>query len=426
MSRLHRYTFLLTAALLPSIVSLAAAQSLQPKTIQFKGDPDHTDAELAEAAGLKKGATITAADVNDSAKRLMDTGLFEDIHFNFNGTDLVFQIVPANDLYPLRLENFPPAIAADADTKLRARLPLYRGKVPLDGPFTNSVRSALIEELAAKNIQATISATPYSASGKVAAVSLTITNPEVRVGEIQWNSTSDDLASKARVVLGQAIGATYSIGGTSSLLERSLTNFYGERGYLEVKAHATPDTDIAVDPQSINIPFVVTVDPGPQYKLGAVQLAPDLVVSQSIFDKQSGLRAGSIASLVALRTNWTFLVRQYHNKGYMRAEVISTPTFDRAQHTVSYLVTAVPGPVYNMGTLRIDNVTDDLRARIQAALKMPAGSVFNEGAVLSMTATHDVDPQLERFFTTVDMHYSIRLHEDTRTVDLVITLERKH
>jgi outer membrane protein insertion porin family len=425
MSRTRCFALLLLAVFLPFIAQPITAQSLQPKTIQFKGDPDHTDAELTEAAGLKKGATLTEADLNDSARRLMDTGLFEDIHFNFNGTDLVFQIVPANDLYPLRLENFPPAIAAGVDAKLRARLPLYRGKIPLSGPFTESVRSALIEELAAKDIQATIEAAPYSASGKVVAVSLAITSPEVRIGELRWNGDTSDLAPKARILIARAIGSAYSIEGSRSLLEKSLVNFYGERGYLEVTAIATPSPDAEVDPHSVSVPFDITVDPGPQYKLAAIRLSPEIAVSQAEFDKQSGLRPGGVASLVVLRSNWEYLVRQFHNRGFMKAEVTPTPTFDRAQQTVSYLVTAVPGPVYNMGTLRIDNVTDELRGRIQAALKMPPGSVFNEGAVIGMTATHDVDPVLERFFPTMNMRYSTHLHDDTHTVDLIIILEKK-
>ena len=99
-----------------------------------------------------------------------------------------------------------------------------------------------------------------------------------------------------------------------------------------------------------------------------------------------------------MRENWQFIERQYRNKGYLKAVIHPTPSFDRAQGTVSFTVTAEPGPVYTMGTLEIENVSDDLRAKMLAAWKMPAGEVFNQGTVLSYFAIRDANPALGRYF----------------------------
>jgi outer membrane protein insertion porin family len=159
--------------------------------------------------------------------------------------------------------------------------------------------------------------------------------------------------------------------------------------------------------------------------LTSIQLAPDVLVSQADFDHQSHLHPGDIADGQHVTANWQYVSCQYHNKGYMKAAVHPVPTFDRVQGTVSFAVTVEPGPVYNMGALRIDNVSDALRTQMLAAWKMPAGAVFNEGAILGFFATHGVNPALERVFSTVNYKYNLALNDDAHTVDVVLRLEKR-
>ena len=109
----------------------------------------------------------------------------------------------------------------------------------------------------------------------------------------------------------------------------------------------------------------------------------------------------------------------------MRAQVKPVAALDHEHATVSYSVSAVSGPVYAMGKLTIENVSDDLRAAILKAWKMPEGSVFNEGTILGFFATHDVNPQLERIFAAVKVDYVLKINDETRTVDTTIRLTRR-
>ena len=67
---------------------------------------------------------------------------------------------PHTALYPVRLENLPLTPGKELDAALHDRVPLYHGKVPLEGGLTEQVRQALEEMLAAKGIKATVAATP--------------------------------------------------------------------------------------------------------------------------------------------------------------------------------------------------------------------------------------------------------------------------
>ena len=88
-------------------------------------------------------------------------------------------------------------------------------------------------------------------------------------------------------------------------------------------------------------------------------------------------------------------------------------------------MTADPGPVYTMGKLTVQGVTDELRAAILAKWPVPAGAVFNEGAVRGFFATHGVNPELERVFAVVNTNYTQQLNDEAHTVDVTVRLEKK-
>ena len=153
------------------ILALLKRQAML-KTIQFNGDSDYSNAELAAAAGLTAGESLTNAKLNESTTQLLGTGLFEDVRYAYNDQLLAFQVIPAA-AYPWRLENFPINLGKDLDDRLRARFPLYRGKVPASGALLNAVSDELQEELAARKITASVTASLYADPGqsKITAIS---------------------------------------------------------------------------------------------------------------------------------------------------------------------------------------------------------------------------------------------------------------
>jgi outer membrane protein insertion porin family len=426
---MNRKLFLLLAAgVLLCASKPAAAQKFLPKTIQFKGDPEYSDQELLTAAGLKKGAVLNFDEMKGHSQKLMDTGVFDTLSFKFDGVDLVYTLVPSTNLYPIRLENLPLASGRELDAALHGRFPLYHGKVPSEGGIMEGVRGALEEMLAAKGIQATVTAIPYSDQKlhKVTAMSFSLTSPPVQVGEIRLDGAQKPLDAGTAEILAKLTGSAYDTEGSSNQIETYLGNYYRDKGYLEAEIHAAPQSAPVVTPDAVRIPFLVSVSTGVQYRLAGIHLAPDLLVTQADFDRQSHIHPGDIADGQHLPENWQFISSQYHNKGFIKAVVHPAASFDRAQGTASFTVTVEPGPVYTMGSLTIENVSDDLRAAMLAAWKMPAGAVFNEGAIRGFFATHDVNPALERVFATINYSCVLHINDDSRAVDVVLQLERKH
>jgi hypothetical protein len=178
--RRFRYLLLTEIVCLVAVLS-AKSQTFQPKAIHFKGADGYSDQELLSASGLHAGSALSTEDVNARTQKLMDTGLFAGISYKFDGSDLVFQIQPSEQLYPVRLENIPLAAVPDLDAKIRDRVPLYRGKVPGEGGLLNDVRAAMEDLLMSQAIPATIQTAPYAQMGQgtVTAISFTIVSPQI-------------------------------------------------------------------------------------------------------------------------------------------------------------------------------------------------------------------------------------------------------
>ena len=136
------------AIVLLAACQLAHAQKFQPKTIQFKGAPEYSDQELLAAANLKRGIVLTAAEMNDHSKLLMDSGVFDGVTYKFDGVDLVYQLTVAPQLYAVHLDNLPLTADAALDAKIHDQLPLYHGKVPTDGLLLDGVTNILQRALA--------------------------------------------------------------------------------------------------------------------------------------------------------------------------------------------------------------------------------------------------------------------------------------
>ena len=426
---MQRCIVVLAAALaaLP-LVRPISAQKFQPKTIQFKGDPEYTDKELLDAAGLKPGTVLDSASMNDAAQRLLATGVFKTLLYKFDGQDLIFQLTPSTQIYTIRMTNLPLVAGSDLDNKLHALFPLYHGKVPSDGGLSDGVRGALEQILAAQGIQATVMATfsPGAPGGKDGFVNYSIMAPPVVVGDIRLSGNSVALDAGAQEILTKMTGSPYDVVGSPSQLSTYLGNYYRDKGYVEAVIQAAPQGAPVVSQDGVKIPFEITVTPGIQYRYAGVQMGPGVLVSQADFDKTSPLHPGDVAEGQRVTANWEYIAGQYHNHGFMRASVHPTPSFDRTKGTVSYSVTVDPGPVFTMGNLTVENVSDDLRALMLAAWKMPSGSVFDESALRNFYAIGDANPTLKRIFAAVNCTYTLTLNDAPRTVDVALRLEKKH
>jgi outer membrane protein assembly factor BamA len=421
------FFLLLNALVLFASTQPAAAQKFQPKTIQFKGAPEYSDQELLAASGLKIGAELEFAEMKAHSQKLLDTGMFENIGFKFDGVDLVYTLVPSTNLYPVHLENLPLTPGKELDAALHQRFPLYHGKVPAEDGLTEQVRQALEEILAAKGIKATVAAVPYTDQKlmQVTAMSYAITAPPVRIGEMHLEGVSPEMQDKIKLIAERASKSDYETENTAGNLERAFTLFYTDEGYANVKVHAMRLDHPIAGSKAIEVPFHVTIEEGKHYKLGTIHLPSGELLTLSEINKAIGLGANSsIKGEVTLHLALLFVTAQYKSKGYQDCVVTPHPQYDDAAGVVNYTIEVQPGPVYKMGKLIIQNTAEDLRAAMLAAWKMPEGAIFNESALQTYYSSQGNTP-LGRTFASANCKYKLAKNIETHVVDVTLRLEKR-
>ncbi|MGB8261711.1 MAG: hypothetical protein WCE75_15220, partial [Terracidiphilus sp.] len=252
------------------------------------------------------------------------------------------------------------------------RLPLYHGKVPGEGGLNDEVRQALEEILAAEGIKATVVATPVADRKlhKNVAVSYAVTSPPVLVGAVEIAGVANEDRETVRKILARLNDAQFDSEGSPNQLETEVGNYYRDKGYAEVAVHAERAGAVQVAADAVRIGFALKVERGEQYRIGAVRLAPDLLVTQAEFDKAAHPEPGALATRANLFKGQMLVARRYKQKGYPEAKIDWEPVFDHAGGTVSYNVHAVAGDQYRLSTVKIEGLSDEVRRALLRAWQL--------------------------------------------------------
>jgi outer membrane protein assembly factor BamA len=410
-----------------ALAQTGSAQKFQPKSIQFKGAPEYSDEELLAAAGLKKGVVLDYAEMNDHSKRLMDSGMFASLAFKFDGQDLIFTITPETAVYPIHLVNLPLTPGAELDAQLHETIPLYHGKVPGDGGLVEDVRAALERILAGRGVTAKVSSISATSqgSGTQAVVAYTIPDLQVHIGDVQLSGVSEGYVPFVQDILKKAAKMPFATDSSAQVLERSVELFYQDRGYAAVKVNAAMAATPVVSAGDVQVPFAVTVTEGRKYTIGTVTLPTGALMTQADVEKILTSQADSVTQGVRVRTVQEQLSLRYHAMGYLDCKVNAHPTFDDAAGTANYTFDIDPGPVYHLGFVKFDNVSDQLRSLLMRYWQMMPGDVYDETyAQKFLLKAEEQDAVLRRTLSGVNATVTTSFDKQAHQVNLVFHLSK--
>jgi len=417
---------LLAAVAVCAVILPVQAQKFLPKTIQFKGDPEYSDQELMAAAGLKKGMVLDYAEMNAHSQQLLDTGMFATLAFKFDGQDLIFSLTPSTDLYPVRIDNLPLAPGTDLDARLRAMVPLYRGKVPGQDGLVESVRAALEKILAGQGVHASVTATASvnAATQKIKQMDYAIASPPVLVDPVGFDGVSPQFQPLVLAALKTAANlpfdTAHSADGLSSLVEQ----VYLDRGYAAVKVKAARSGPPQLSASGIQVPFSISVVEGRIYKLADIHLPEGAPLTPDEVSKMTSGASGPPQG-VRIRSVWEALAMKYKAQGYLDCKITPQSHFDEAAGTVSYDVSIDPGPVYHMGLVKFDNVSDQLNAMLTHYWQLMPGDVFNQSyAANFIYRVQQQNPTLTNSLAGVKTSFDATADPHTHIVNLVIRLSK--
>jgi outer membrane protein assembly factor BamA len=328
---------------------------------------------------------------------------------------------PADGAIPVLYQNFPWWKSDALTAAVAAKVPLFHGAVVPESGLQSQIATALAALVQTKGVTATIDAVPYrDESGNLKGVQFRIAAPAVQIGDLQFQGASpawvEQLAPVQKAASGQDYGA-----GTESQIAVAVRTIYHRQGYLD----ASVADFIYRDPQftdgKVLVPLDVNIVEGAQYRLAQFTLSGDVLMAPEEFAKRVRIHAGDIVDEDLVRQTIAAIAQPYKAQGYLRATINATPSLDRAQHTVSYSVTVVPGPVFHMGKLTILNLDPTKQALILKYWTLHEGDVYDTTYPPSfLHRNKDTLHELDAWSAS----YKQYEHEDTHIVDLVITFKQ--
>ena len=418
----HRIQFLLAAFVVFGALHPVSAQEFLPKSIQFQGASGYSDEELMAAAGLQKGVVLSSEEMNASAKKLMKSGVFDQLGYKFDGQDLVFTMAVSADLLPMRIENLPLTPGEELNAELHKQCPLFHGKVPAEGGLLDDVRGALEQKLADEGIKVSVTAEPYGdkkQSRKVTAMNFSIDAPPVRLGPVDIEGATASFLPRVRAAAALASTLPFESDDPVSMLEHNIAALYENDGYAAVKVTATRSGPPVMTTEAIDVPYTVTIDEGRIYKTTAIHIPSSALVTQEEINKILASKGTALHEAVAL------IERRYRANGYLDLVVTPHPEFNDSDATVTYTMDINAGAVYHLGFVKFENVSEQLRNLLIRYWQMMPGDTFDESYLDTFLAKaeeqnpvllHSLMGDLSKIETEAD--------PVTHSVNVVIRLEK--
>ncbi len=355
----------------------APAESLTTfplEKLRVQGNRRIAKEKIIALAGMKIGAPVVKEDFDAARARLLATGAFESVGYEFKpsasntGYDGVFEVVEVDQVYPYRFEDLP---APDdvLRTALRKQEPLFEDQIPA----TKDVLDRYV-----KAVQAAVGS-GVKVIGKLStdlpgqlAIVFRPDIPRARISEVRFTG-SDVIPSPllVKTLSGVAIGTAYTEPNIRLLLDSSIRPLYDARGRIRVSF-----PNIATEKAKNNDGVVVTiaVNEGPSYSLGTVRFGGVASADIPELEKTASIRKDDIANFDDIKEGLDRIYARYRNKGYLKVSGRIDRDVHDKEHTVDVAITVEPGPQYSMGKLEIVglDLTSEPAIRKIWALKLGA------------------------------------------------------
>lgn len=409
---------LVVLLIVSAVAAPAAAQKYTPRKITFIGAAS-SPAELLAAAGLKPGDPVDRPAMQAAAQKLIDTGLYSDVRFAFDGVELRYMLKLAGNTEPVSYVNFPWWNNEALTAAVAAKVPLFHGSVPPESGMQHQVVAALTQLVAEKGVRATITAVPATdlATGEAMSVQFHIDAPPVQIGSVTFAGASSAWRDSLTAIQKAAAGQDYD-DATEATLATALRAIYHRQGYLDEQMSDFVRGEPQIADGKVMVPVTATITEGPQYRLTALRLSGDVLMSPADFAKVSRLHPGDVVNEDLLRQTLAAVAMPYKSHGYLRANIQSEPALDNAAHTISYTISVQPGPVFHMGQLSLVNLSEEQKAEVLKYWPLHTGDVYDATVAVTFLLNN------KRTLHSLDGwsgSWKAYEHEDTHVVDLVVT-----
>jgi outer membrane protein insertion porin family len=418
--RIIRSSLLVGIALIGSAIPTLAQEVTPPAaapevgvlvdSVAVTGNQRVPEADIRVATAIQKGKRVAALDIQNAVRRLMATGNFSDVQVVSTGD-------PAQGVTLIFEVQERPLITAYSFTGLNRVSPKtvrdtlgLKDNTPLN-PNTIARTQQMIRDLLAKQgiqlISVDTSLTPVSSPEGAYRLTFDVhEGNRLSIADVDFvgNEHFDDDALRGAIKT-QKEGFLWLHSGKFDRekwdedLGTRLPEFYGSKGFIDF---SVAGDSMVVDPETGKARLIVTVNEGPQYRLGefkivgATHFPSDQL--EKLFTSQrrsvlglpfssSSREAGEVFDQSALDAATKNALTLYNNEGYLFAQII--PRIERvpaaeagASPTVNVTWAVSEQTPFYINTVAIEGNTHTHESVIRDRLTIYPGDVYNQDRLI--------------------------------------------
>ncbi len=382
---------------LSSLSSLSSPRRLASVTITGSPFPD---IDVLAAAGLQIGASVTEEDFRHATDALGHTGAFLEVRYKYDFTpdtvNLQLEMQPAEQYTDVQFDNFVWFDEAELRRELKQRVPLFDGRVPVDGEMLDQLALAidwvLNEHGVAGHAEYERTAKLGDTSGKAGPVVYTVQQVTIAVRHVDFPGASAEVLPKLQGAIAKWLQESYSRSATADMEQYTLPKTYSRLGYLNARFDPPVITVVpesaptGADGEKIlagktSVDIALPVREGRQYKLGTVTWTGNKAIPEDKLAAFLTLSAEKPLDEIELHSEIDRSEASYRQRGYMRATANVVRTLDESKGVANYMIAVEEGSLYRMGTLNVEGIDHKQAARVEELWALREGDVFSTKAL---------------------------------------------
>jgi len=362
----------------------APAATAPLREIRAEGLKSVSEPQVGTLSGLQMGAQVGKDDLQAAADKLVQSGLFARVKYNFqsrtDGLVLTFHVEEAPRI-PAYFDNLPWFADSELNDAIRAKLPFYDGTLPEAGAVVDQAAEALGQFLVTHGLQAAIEhqAVP-NPIGDGNVQQFRINAEALRISGVEFSDPALNSSPAVRQELPELLGKPYSRTSIDMFLTEQVRPAFLQKGFLRAKL-GPPEVRLTGNPNKKlpeQIPVYVPINPGAVYRWKGVEWSGNNVLSTITLTNAVGLKSGDVADGMAIEGAWDRVREEYGRRGYMQTKVDPQATYDDTAHTVAYHVHIEEGKTFHLGSVVITGLSLNAEKHLREAWPIPQGEVFDK------------------------------------------------
>ncbi len=327
------------------------------ETLRVEGNKHVPAAKIIATSGLKIGRTVVKDDFEIARTRLIDTGAFVNVGYEFKpsaagtGYDATLEVMELAEYYPFRFEDLPAK-----DDAIRAALNrqnfIFTDQIPVTETIVKKYTQA-IEQFLGGGVRIV---------GKLGHPD-GLTDLEMIFTAVGARPNVAQVAFTGNVVVPEdllistfsqaAVGVPFSDAEMRRQLDYSIRPLYDARGRIRV---SFPKITTAKAERVDGVIVTVAVNEGVAYNLGQVRFQGVAASEASKLANVADLKKGDIANFDDVKAGVERIHKRYRNNGYLHVSEKVDREVQDSDHTVNVVVTIDQGAQYHFGKLKVDGL----------------------------------------------------------------------